>query len=298
MALSRTSSLTNSTKYRPKIKRTEVSFYMLRELYSPKWLKLLKCSFLSECHTISDFNEFVCFHTKKKLKPKRANGDEYKFRSSRIVEVDNENDGTASEKMGAINNLDLKYELFCKWLQQNEQNPIPNDDRDQPSSTTILTEDEVSSFATNSDDSGSDIFLDTETDFPVIVLTYDDNELHKQSANDLNSTGKLNGVDSLSEFRVETPSQLSVSDFDCSSSDITVNSKISAESGSSGQAKRKAKHKKGRAPPVPAVNTKINGSDEFDHTASDKSTRYNVTDELLTHPAEFPSITRSRETDI
>lgn len=178
------------------------------------------------------------------MKPNRANGDKYALRNNRIIEVDEER-GAVLGEIDSANNMDMKYELFCKWLQQNGQNPPLNDDHDQPFSTQ-LTEDEVSSFATNSDDSGSDVFLDTESDYPIIVLSSED-----QVPFTPDTDFKLSNIDSIGEFRVDTPSQLSVSDFDCSSSDVTVNSKISATSDASSQAKRKAKHRKGRAPPIP-----------------------------------------------
>lgn len=174
----------------------------------------------------------------KKLKPKRANGGTYKFNDSQIMEVDDEREA-ALEMMGDITNLNMKYELFCKWLQQNGQNSALPDDR-EVNSSTLLTEDEVSSLH---DDSDSDVFLDSESNFPSITILSSDND-EQMPVN-------VDGVDSLllGEFRVDTPSQLSVSDYDCSSSDITVNSK---QSGSSSQlAKRKAKHKKGKAPPIP-----------------------------------------------
>lgn len=210
----------------------------------------------------------------------------YKSQSGRIIEV-SENE-RAVGMIDKITSLDLKYELFCKWLQQNEHNPMLNDERDAigGGGNSQLTEDEVSSLATNSDDSGSDdIFLDTEPEFPLIVLSHHDNaELLNDVDHHLN-----NGDD---EFRVDTPSQLSVSDCDCSSSDITINSKLSATSGSSSQIKRKVKHKKGRAPPIPIAvgQTKaIDVSIESGYgTGVDQSTS--------TH---LPSNTRStRETDI
>lgn len=195
--------------------------------------------------------------------------------------------------MTDINNLDGKFQLFCKWLEQNDQKPMINAELEQPST---LTEDEVSSFATNSDDSGSDIFLDTESDFPEIVLTHDD---ENEGAFILNGDGKLNDIDSTNQFRVDTPSQLSVSDFDGSSSDITVNSQISTMSGLSNQNKRKAKHNKGRAPPIP-TNIINDASDENNCNTNEKSMCHKTTtDVLLNCPNEFPSIAKStRETDI
>lgn len=173
------------------------------------------------------------------MKPKRANGGTYKFNDSQIMEVDDDREA-ALEMMGDITNLNMKYELFCKWLHQNGQHSALPDDR-EVNSSILLTEDEVSSLH---DDSDSDIFLDSESNFPSItILSSDNNEKMPMDNGD--------GVDSflLGEFRVDTPSQLSVSDYDCSSSDITVNSK---QSGSSCQlAKLRAKHKKGKAPPIP-----------------------------------------------
>lgn len=174
----------------------------------------------------------------KKLKPKRANGGTFKFNNSQIMEVDDEREA-AEEMMGEITNLNMKYELFCKWLHQNGHNSALLDDR-EVNSSTLLTEDEVSSLH---DDSDSDVFLDSESNFPSItILTSDNNEQMPINVDDVDLL-------LLGDFRVDTPSQLSVSDYDCSSSDITVNSK---QNGSSSQlTKRKAKHKKGKAPPIP-----------------------------------------------
>lgn len=189
------------------------------------------------------FNEY--------LKLVHANSDDFKSSGNRIIEIDD--DRLAAMRTGDATNFDMKYELFCKWLQQNEQNHLANgpnerSEIDDRHSVVLLTEDEVSSFATNSDDdSGSDIFLDTESDFPLIVLSSDETDSLKESINYLR-----HGMEpTLGEFRDDTPSRLSVSDFDCSSSDVTVNSRVS--NSSSQIAKRKAKHNKGRAPPIPSL---------------------------------------------
>lgn len=213
------------------------------------------------------------------MKLKRANGEQSKFNGNRIVEIDDERE---LPTLGIIGNIDMKYELFCKWLEQNEQNSMLDSDREHNSSQ-LPTEDEVSSFTSNSDDSDNDIFLDTESEFPIIILSNDDNVIIPLNTDNLS---KLNGMES--PLRVDTSSQLSVSDFDCSSSDITVNSKMS---GTSSQiAKRKAKHNKGRAPPIPTNN----------YNSSDKNESSNI--ELIVSPAiqnDIPSNTgTSRETDI
>lgn len=193
--------------------------------------------------------------------------------------------------MADFNNLDGKFQLFCKWLEQNDQKPMLNAELDAPS---ILTEDEVSSFATNSDDSGSDIFLDTESDFPEIVLTNDENEYAVLS----NGDGTLNDIDSINQFRIDTPSQLSLSDFGGSSSDITVNSQISAMSGKSSQNKRKAKHNKGRAPPIPK-NVNDSSVENNCNTNEKLMCHKMMTDDLLNRPNKCPSIGKStNETDI
>lgn len=142
----------------------------------------------------------------------------------------------------------MKYQLFCKWL-QNENGSQSRDEIDRTNSFCnfgnggpTLTEDEVSSFATNSDDSTNDIFLDTETEQPMIMVN---GILEMDTTDDAAASATIDTM----EFRATTPSQLSASDFDCSSSDVTVNSngKIG------GNSKRKAKHKKGRAPPIPTT---------------------------------------------
>lgn len=212
------------------------------------------------------------------MKPNHVNGVPYKF-GDQIIKVDDERE-TALGIISDINNLDMKYELFCKWLHQNDQGSMFCEDRKQ-NSNALLTEDEVSSFTTNSDDSDSDIFLDPESDFPVIVLSNDDNEQAPQTVD-----RKLNGD---GKFRVDTPSQLSVSDFDCSSSDITVSSMFSGSS--SQMAKRKAKHKKGRAPPIPIIKSTQNQCNEFLDIAT------NNDDPFISH--NLPCSAQSaRETDI
>lgn len=163
-----------------------------------------------------------------------------KHRNNCIIEeaIDG-NDSTIDTMNNFNNDLDMKYELFCKWLQENENGAQLSDQNDRlgffHASGPTLTEDEVSSFATNSDDddddSANDIFLDTESEQPIIMV----NGMHEME-------------DTVSEtaFRANTPSQLSASDLDCSSSDVTVNS-------NGNPVKRKPKHKKGRAPPIPAT---------------------------------------------
>lgn len=167
-----------------------------------------------------------------------------------IEEVTNDNDidnDNTIDTMGNFNNdLDIKYELFCKWLQQNGSGAQLIHEIDRPNFCNVdaggatLTEDEVSSFATNSDDdSSNDVFLDTESEQPMIMV----NGMHEIENADVDAAAATNST----VFRVNTPSQLSTSDyeFDCSASDVTVNS--------NGNPKRKPKHKKGRAPPIPAA---------------------------------------------
>lgn len=171
-------------------------------------------------------------------------------------------------------NDDIKYELFCKWLQQNQQYSSDNlpielsDSRNSyeyPTNTTtnpILTEDEVSSL-TNSDDSAGEVFLDTETDFPSIVLTSDTEHIDLDIFGNDDTTHCTDHL-LINYLRADTPSQLSVNDFDCSSSDVTINSQISINSNNSQVAKRKAKHKKGRAPPIP-INASDNNNTDLVH---------------------------------
>lgn len=170
----------------------------------------------------------------EQLKWKHPIGDHVRFNGSRIIELEDKTGAVVEVPSEA--NLDLKYQLFLEWMHHNQQN--------QPSSA-LLTDDEVSSWATNSDDSGSDVFLDTESDFPVIILSVDENE---------QTNGSDHNVIAPVADRVDTPIQLSVCDFDCGASDVTVGSQISAISDASSQAsKRKAKHNKGRAPPIPTL---------------------------------------------
>lgn len=136
------------------------------------------------------------------------------------------------------NRLDMKYELFLKWLQSNEM------------IGETQTDDEITSQVLTSDD--EDDFVDTETDFPPISLREvtttpepDDCQasvytklLSAECANDWcsgESSGKATPTPSLLTVK-------SMSDYDSSTSDI---------SGVSDNTKRKAKHNKGKAPPIP-----------------------------------------------
>lgn len=187
-----------------------------------------------------------------------------KHHGNRIIEeITDDDDNTIDLIQGKFNNdLDLKYELFCKWLRQNDNDMQLNDEIvrrnfcNVASSGPTLTEDEVSSFATNSDDSTNDIFLDTESEQPMIMV----NGMLEMSTDD--AAAAATTIDTM-EFRANTPSQLSVSDFDCSSSDITVNSSTSKNN--DGKSKRKPKHKKGRAPPIPTATTEINNSNNAEN---------------------------------
>lgn len=170
----------------------------------------------------------------------------------------------AEETISSGPKADIKYELFCKWLRQNDQfmsQIAPNELQGSAlgnsfvaPSNPIATEDEVSSLASHSDDSsGHDVFLDTETEFPAIVLTeaIDCSDAHTSAAGAADAA-----MYSIQPSRSDTPSQLSVNDFDCSASDTTVYSKasnVSNESQVSSSSRRKAKHKKGPAPPIPSA---------------------------------------------
>lgn len=166
------------------------------------------------------------------LKPKRTKGESNKFVGSRIMKVDEERDAVLG-MIDNANNLDIKYELFRKWLSQNGHD-------------TLLTEDraieDVGSFATHSDDSDSDIFLDTESDFPSIVLSSYNSEQAMLNADSDHTNNDINSL--AGDSRATSPSLFSVSDYECRSSDNTV---------SSDRPRRKAKHKKGKAPPIPAT---------------------------------------------
>lgn len=172
-------------------------------------------------------------------------------RTNRIIgEVTGTNDITVDTMHHFNNDLDIKYELFCKWLEKNKADLQISCDGSNCSNVADggppLTEDEVSSFATNSgdddDDSSNDVFLDTESEQPMILV---------------------DGMDAMAA-RMHTPSQLSASDFDYSSSDVTVNS--------NGQIKakpinRRPKHKKGRAPPIPTSSTATENETNHVHLA-------------------------------
>lgn len=195
-----------------------------------------------------------------KLKKSRRMNEHKLFKphgSNRIIE--DVTDDRTIDPMGKFNNdLDMKYELFCKWLQQNENGAQLSDEIDRRNFCNVsrgptLTEDEVSSFASNSDDSTNDVFLDTETEQPMIMVN---GMVEVPNANATAVDGGSAAIETM-DSRANTPmSQLSASDFDCSSSDVTVNSTGKAN----GNSKRKPKHKKGRAPPIPTAATEINSN--------------------------------------
>lgn len=140
--------------------------------------------------------------------------------------------------------LDVKYELFLEWLQSN----------DMVSDTQ--TDDEFTSQVLTSDD--EDDFVDTETDYPLISLPEVDSTATtpEPDVRHANIYSKLLLSDSMSDLygggstgkATPTPSLLgvmSMTDYDSSTSDI------SGVSDNTKLAKRKAKHNKGKAPPIP-----------------------------------------------
>lgn len=194
----------------------------------------------------------------EKRKSRRMNEHKlFKHHGNRIIEEITD-DNTVDMMSKFNNDLDMKYELFCKWLQQNDNAVQLTDEIDRRNFCNVaggptLTEDEVSSFATNSDDSTNDVFLDTESEQPMIMV----NGMLEMPNMDTTTAARIDAT----EFRANTPSQLSASDFDCSStSDITVNS--------TGKSKRKPKHKKGRAPPIPTAAAEINSNNAASDTIS------------------------------
>lgn len=140
------------------------------------------------------------------------------------------------------NRLDVKYELFLKWLQSNE---LVGDTQ---------TDDECTSQVLTSDD--EDNFVDTETDYPLISLpelvptatTPEPNDCPSNIYSTLLSADCDACGGESSGKATPTPSLLgvmSMTDYNSSMSDISgisVNTKL---------ARRKAKHNKGRAPPIP-----------------------------------------------
>lgn len=170
------------------------------------------------------------------------------FREKSIEYTDN--DAESSEDIDQFymhpmqNRLDVKYELFLKWLQSNE---LVGDTQ---------TDDECTSQVLTSDD--EDNFVDTETDYPLISLpelvptanTPEPNDCPSNVYSTLLSADCMHdecGGES-SGKATPTPSLLgvmSMTDYNSSMSDISgisVNTKL---------ARRKAKHNKGRAPPIP-----------------------------------------------
>lgn len=135
------------------------------------------------------------------------------------------------------NHLDVKYELFLKWLQSNE---LVGDTQ---------TDDECTSHVLTSED--EDDFVDTEMDFPLILLPEENTP--EPNDRETNFYTTLLSADSMHDLcggdsRTPTPSLLSVmsvTDYDSSTSDI------SGISDSTNLAKRKARHNKGKAPPIP-----------------------------------------------
>lgn len=142
------------------------------------------------------------------------------------------------------NRLDVKYELFLKWLQNNE---MVGDTQ---------TDDECTSHVLTSDD--EDHFVDTETDYPLISLPKLVSTTTTPEPNDCspNIYSKLLSAECVNDScgggssgkATPTPSLLgvmSMTDYDSSMSDISgisVDTKL---------ARRKARHNKGKAPPIP-----------------------------------------------
>lgn len=142
------------------------------------------------------------------------------------------------------NRLDVKYELFLKWLQNNEM------------VSDTQTDDEFTSQVLTSDD--EDDFVDTETDYPLISLPEVDSTATTPDpgVRHANIYSKLLLSDSMSDLygggssgkATPTPSLLgvmSMTDYASSTSDI------SGISDNTKLAKRKAKHNKGKAPHIP-----------------------------------------------
>lgn len=138
--------------------------------------------------------------------------------------------------------LDVKYELFLKWLQCNEM------------ADDVQSVDEFISQVSDDDD---DDYVDTETDYPLISLSKvnaasvtkpEPDECQTTIYSKLLSADSVNNLCSGDSTGNATPSLLSVTSlagYDSSTSDISgisENTKLT---------KRKAKHNKGKAPPIP-----------------------------------------------
>lgn len=173
------------------------------------------------------------------------------FRAKSIDYVDNDAESSVRSKdidqfhvQPMQNRLDVKYELFLKWLQSNEM------------VAEIQTDDEFTSQVLTSDD--EDDFVDTQTEYPLISLREVDSTATTPEPNEcqVNIYSKLLSVDSLNDLcdgecsgkSTPTPGGLtvtSIAGYDSSTSDI------SGISDNTKLLKRKAKHSKEKAPPIP-----------------------------------------------
>lgn len=219
IALSRTTSLTNTASIKLKAKRSEVSANTFLHFFFYFFYKF-NCSSVVLRKKSIEYND-----NDANSSVRSEDVDQFHIRSMQ-------------------NRLDVKYELFLKWLQTNE---MVGDTQ---------TDDECTSQVLSSDD--EDNFVDTETDYPLFFSP----ELISTTAvvqqNDCTSNvySKLLSADYMenscggesSGKATPTPSLLSVmsmTDYDSSMSDISgisVDTKLT---------RRKAKHNKGKAPPIP-----------------------------------------------
>lgn len=148
----------------------------------------------------------------------------------------------------ANHNLDIKYEMFLKWLQHVENNapsttvfrPIDERMQDNGYDDNVIT----------SDEDNDDDFVDTDADYPTISFT--DTEsisggkeisfVSDCSESNLNSTWN----DCVGKSTLELLTARLPTDYDSSASEF------SAVTSSEKSPKRRAMHNKGKAPPVPS----------------------------------------------
>lgn len=154
-------------------------------------------------------------------------------------------------------NLDMKYEMFLRWLQHVENNAssavfLPIDERmeDNGFDDSVITSDE---------DNDNDEFLDTDADYPTISFADTESVSGARAMSFVSDCCESDLNDGAGKSTRDLVAVHPHADYDSSSSEF------SAVASSEKSAKRKAKHNKGRAPPVPRLPV-----NDVDHEATEE----------------------------
>lgn len=139
----------------------------------------------------------------------------------------------------------MKYEMFLRWLQHVENNapsavfhPIDERMEDNGFDDSVITSDE---------DNDNDEFVDTDADYPTISFADAESVSGAKAMSFVSDCCESDVNDGAGESGRALLAVQPHADYDSSSSEL------SAVASSERSAKRKAKHNKGRAPPVPGL---------------------------------------------